>query len=91
MKDIGNLNYTALGLVAGGCLVTLLVGSVFMMRWRAVGDETHELSDAEKGSGTKFEAEPLPTSRSKSKRGSLERRGTVGSQTSSAGGSARPL
>lgn len=84
-------NYAAFGIIAFGCMAALLVGSVLIMRWRAVGDDTDELSDVEKGAGSRTEAEALPTSQSVSRRTTTEQRGANGSQASVAGGSARPM
>lgn len=87
----GSENIIAFGIVACGCLAALLVGSVLIMRWRAVGDVTDELSDVEKGTRSKTDAEALPALPSMSRRSNIESRGTSGSQASSAGGSARPM
>lgn len=87
----GSANYIAFGIIACGCLAALLVGSVLIMRWRAVDDATDELSDVEKGTGSKAEADALPGLQSMSGRSDTELRRVSGSQASSVGGSARPM
>lgn len=83
--------HVSIAFVAGGCLVALLVGFVLITRWKFVDERTDDLSDVEKGVVGKYDAPEMPESRSLKAVRRMEKRGTKGSSSSIAGGSARPM